>query len=43
MPKAHGKVGERLRKVRGTELLERLVREAKSRMGTLLMGNAILF
>lgn len=36
MPKAHGKVGERSGKVRGTELLGREVREAKSLMGTLL-------
>jgi hypothetical protein len=36
MPKAHGEMGEPLRKVRGTELLGREVSKVKSMMGTLL-------
>lgn len=35
MPKAHGKMSEPLRKVRGTELLGREVSRVKSLMGTL--------
>lgn len=46
MPKAHGKMGEPLRKVRSTELLGGEVSEVKSPMGTLsefsIMGQAIL-